>query len=107
MYHNVQRFALLLKVDIFFQVFLLIGTAIIAQTTSFQIVCIIMSILIAGSLVLSRIAITRESHWMMGVFLLLQLFLFACDAYILVGLFDYAFSDLWFAGIVYGKLKCL
>jgi hypothetical protein len=103
MYHAVQKFELVLKIDIFFQVFLLIGVAIITEKTSFRVVCIIMTFLMASSLVFSRIAITRESHWMMGIFLFLQLMLFACDVYSMVGLFQYPSTDLWYIGIVYGK----
>lgn len=102
MYRTVQKFELMLKIDIFFQVFLLIGVAIITNKTSFRVICSIMAFLMAGSLVLSRIAITRESHWMMSVFLTLQLILFACDAYSLVGLCQYSGPDLWYIGVVYG-----
>jgi lysylphosphatidylglycerol synthetase-like protein (DUF2156 family) len=103
MYHNVQWFALLLKIDIFFEVVLLICTAIVTNRTIFRIICIIMAILVAVSLIFSRVAITKESNWMMIVFLLLQIALFSSNLYSLVGLFEYSPQDLWFTGIVYGK----
>lgn len=102
MYHNVQWFALVLKVDIFFQVVLLIGVTIITQRVIFRIITSTMSVLIAAGLLLSRIAITRESHWMMCIFLLLQLLLLACNAYCMIGLL--AYEDLWNVGIAYGEL---
>jgi uncharacterized membrane protein len=102
MYHSVQWFALWLKIDIFFEVVLLIGTAIVTNQTSFRVICIIMAILVAMSLVFSRIAITKESKWMMFVFLFLQITLLSCNIYSLVGLFQYATTDLWYIGIVYG-----
>ncbi|CAO3642408.1 unnamed protein product [Mucor hiemalis] len=103
MYHNVQWFALLLKIDIFFQVFLLVGVAIIsvARLPVFTF-SIIMCTIMPCSMILSRFAITKESHWMMLIFILFQLILFGSVAYFLVGLFQFPADDLWFAGIVYG-----
>lgn len=103
MYHKVQWFALLLKIDIFFQVFLLVGVAIISTTRlSIFIFSIIMCIAMPCSMVLSRYAITKESHWMMLVFILFQLIMFSSVIYFLAGLFQFPADDLWFAGIVYG-----
>ncbi|KAG2211647.1 hypothetical protein INT47_008744, partial [Mucor saturninus] len=99
MYHNVQRFALVLKVDIFFQVMLLIGVAIITGHLIFCILALVLAVLIAVGLFISRIAITRESRWLMYMFLSLQLALLACNIYCIIGLFDY--DDLWNIGIIY------
>lgn len=103
MYQSVQWFALLLKIDIFFQVFLLLGAAIVSDTLPFRLFTIFMAIFIASSMVLSRIAITRESSWMMLIFIALQVVLLGSDIYTLIGLFQYPPLDLWFAGIVYGN----
>lgn len=103
MYHNVQWFALLLKIDIFFQVFLLVGVAIISTTRlSIFVFSIIMCLAMPCSMVLSRYAITKESRWMMLIFILFQLIMFSSVVYFLVGLFQFPADDLWFAGIVYG-----
>jgi hypothetical protein len=110
MYHNVQWFALWLKIDIYFEIVLLISTAIVTKRIGFQVICIIMALLVSISLIFSRIAITKESNWMMFVFLFLQIVLLACNVYSLVGLFEYSTADLWFTGIVYGKFmlyRCL
>ncbi|KAG2211429.1 hypothetical protein INT46_004717 [Mucor plumbeus] len=101
MYHNVQWFALWLKIDIYFEIVLLISTAIVTKRIGFQVICIIMALLVSISLIFSRIAITKESNWMMFVFLFLQIVLLACNVYSLVGLFEYSTADLWFTGIVY------
>lgn len=105
MYHDVQRFALVLKVDIFFQIFLLIGAVIVTQRSVFRILAIVLCVFLAIGLMISRIAITRESHWMMGIFLLLQGLLLACSIYCFVGLFEYPLADVWYIGVVYGNLK--
>ncbi|KAK4515744.1 uncharacterized protein ATC70_010697 [Mucor velutinosus] len=101
MYHTVQWFALWLKIDIYFEVVLLICTAIVTKRLVFQIICIVMVLLVSLSLIFSRIAITKESNWMMFVFLFLQMVLLACNTYSLIGLFEYSTVDLWFTGIVY------
>lgn len=103
MYHNVQRFALVLKVDIFFQVVLLIGVAIITQRLFFRIVTIVLAVSIAVGLILSRIAITRENHWLVYIFLSLQLAILGCNIYCIVGLIQY--DNLWNIGLVYGELE--
>ncbi|KAI9273440.1 hypothetical protein EDC94DRAFT_194882 [Helicostylum pulchrum] len=101
LYHDVQRFALILKVDIFFQVFLLIGTTIISQKIEFVVISVALSILLAIGLMFARVAVSRESRWMMAVFLLLQTFLLACDVYCFIGLFQYPLTDIWYIGVVY------
>ncbi|KAL9560102.1 hypothetical protein PS6_000436 [Mucor atramentarius] len=101
MYHAVQCFALWLKIDIYFEIVLLICTAIVTKRLAFQIICIVMVLLVSASLVFSRIAITKESNWMMFVFLFLQMVLLACNVYSLIGLFEYSVADLWFTGIIY------
>ncbi|KAG2236072.1 hypothetical protein INT48_006088, partial [Thamnidium elegans] len=101
LYHDVQRFALILKVDIFFQVFLLIGTTIISQNIIFVIISVALSVLLAIGLMFARVAISRESRWMMAVFLLLQVFLLACDIYCFLGLFQYPLTEIWYIGVVY------
>ncbi|GAA5796909.1 hypothetical protein HPULCUR_002287 [Helicostylum pulchrum] len=101
LYHDVQRFALILKVDIFFQVFLLIGTTIISQKIEFVVISVALSILLAIGLMFARVAVSRESRWMMAVFLLLQAFLLACDVYCFIGLFQYPLTDIWYIGVVY------
>lgn len=103
MYHNVQRFALVLKVDIFFQVILLICVAIITRHLIFCIITLVLAVLIAVGLFISRIAITRENRWLMYIFLFLQLGLLASNIYCIIGLFDY--KDLWNIGIIYCELK--
>jgi len=105
MYHAVQCFALWLKIDIYFQIVLLICTAIVTKRLAFQIICIVMVLLVSASLVFSRIAITKESNWMMFVFLFLQMVLLACNVYSLIGLFEYSVADLWFTGIIYGNSR--
>lgn len=107
MYHNVQWFALWLKIDIYFEIVLLICTAIVTKRIGFQIICIIMALLVSISSIFSRIAITKESNWMMFVFLFLQMILSACNVYSLVSLFEYSTADLWFTGIIYGKFLLL
>lgn len=102
MYHCVQCFALVLKINIFFQVLFLISTSIITHNYVFRIITAVMSGIIMISIVFSRISITRESHWMMCIFLAFQLILLICIAYCIVGLFQY--SDLWTIGMVYCKL---
>lgn len=104
LYHDVQRFALILKVNIFFQVFLLIGTTIISQKIVFVVISVALSILLAIGLMFARVAISRESRWMMAVFLLLQAFLLACDIYCFIGLFEYPLTDIWYIGVVYGNV---
>lgn len=105
MYHAVQCFALWLKIDIYFQIVLLICTAIVTKRLAFQIICIVMVLLVSASLVFSRISITKESNWMMFVFLFLQMVLLACNVYSLIGLFEYSVADLWFTGIIYGNSR--
>ncbi|KAL9556755.1 hypothetical protein MBANPS3_001736 [Mucor bainieri] len=101
MYHTVQCFALWLKIDIYFEIVLLICTAIATKRLAFQIICIVMVLLVSLSLIFSRIAITKESNWMMFVFLFLQVMLLSCNVYSLIGLFEYSTADLWFTGIIY------
>ncbi|KAI8638936.1 hypothetical protein BD408DRAFT_422324 [Parasitella parasitica] len=101
MYQNVQWFALWLKIDIYFEIVLLIFTTVVSKRLGFQIICIIMTILVSVSLIFARFAITRESNWMMFAFLFLQVMLLVCNIYSLVGLFEYSAVDLWFTGIVY------
>ncbi|OAD03702.1 hypothetical protein MUCCIDRAFT_163257 [Mucor lusitanicus CBS 277.49] len=101
MYHTVQCFALWLKIDIYFEIVLLICTAIATKRLAFQIICIVMVLLVSLSLIFSRIAITKESNWMLFIFLFLQIMLLACNVYSLIGLFEYSTADLWFTGIIY------
>lgn len=103
MYHTVQCFALWLKIDIYFEIVLLICTAIATKRLAFQIICIVMVLLVSLSLIFSRIAITKESNWMLFIFLFLQIMLLACNVYSLIGLFEYSTADLWFTGIIYGN----
>lgn len=102
MYRDVQWFALLLKIDIFFEVVLLICAAVVTTLIGFRIICIVMATLAAASLIFGRIAVSKESNWMMYVFQFLQLVLFTCFVYSLVGLLKYSNQNLWFTGIVYG-----
>ncbi|GAA5806765.1 hypothetical protein MFLAVUS_000113 [Mucor flavus] len=107
LYHDVQRFALILKVNIFFQLFLLIGTTIISRKIAFVVISVAFSILLAIGLMFARVAISRESRWMMSVFLLLQVFLLACDIYCFIGLFEYPLTDIWHIGVVYETMMIL
>lgn len=101
MFYKVQWLEFWLKVDIFFELVLIVFVAAITTNLVFRILCIIMAFFIAIGLVMARIAISYESQWMMFGFLFLQLLLFLCNVYSLFGLFLY--SDKWFTGIIFGN----
>ncbi|KAI9344748.1 hypothetical protein BD770DRAFT_397419 [Pilaira anomala] len=100
-YHSVQKFALILKIDIFFQIFFMVSVVAIANELIFIFICIGLAVMLSIGLILSRVAITRESNWLMAIFLLLQVLLLVCDIYCMVGLFRYPWDAVWYIGVGY------
>ncbi|KAI8076680.1 uncharacterized protein B0P05DRAFT_135377 [Gilbertella persicaria] len=109
MYNIVQWFALLLKIDIFFEVFIMICTAIVTSAFNYRILCCIMVPVLIVSLILARIAITKENHGMMFIFLFSQVILFAMNIYSSIELLRYSPENQWFAGIsyVFASMICI
>lgn len=103
MFYKVQWLEFWLKVDIFFELVLIIFVSIITTDAIFQILCIVMTLFVAMGLILARIAISYESQWMMFTFLFIQLLLFLCNVYSLFGLLSYSEKERWFTGIIFGN----
>ncbi|KAI8886482.1 hypothetical protein K501DRAFT_269837 [Backusella circina FSU 941] len=86
MYHEAQWFTLSLKIDMFFQATLLICAATASRFVYAIVICALLAVVNIFSLLISRLAIAKESHWM-----------------ILVMLFKY--STVWATGVIYAFLS--
>jgi hypothetical protein len=103
MYHEAQWFTLSLKIDMFFQAILLICGAIASNFVYTHVICALLTVVNILSLLISRLAIAKESHWMMYIFLFSQFLLLCWVIFSLAMLFKY--PTVWATGVIYGKLN--
>ncbi|KAI8375798.1 hypothetical protein BD560DRAFT_391930 [Blakeslea trispora] len=107
MYNVVQWFALMLKIDTFFEIVLMGCATVAAKTIYYRVLGCSMILLLTFALVLARIAITKESRWMMCLFLGIQICLLALNILLLADLLDNSIEMQWFAGIGYVVSSCI
>ncbi|KAI8368021.1 hypothetical protein EDC96DRAFT_506080 [Choanephora cucurbitarum] len=107
MYNTVQWFALMLKIDTFFEVVLMGCTAIAIRSTTYRVIGGTMVVVLTLALIMARVAITRESRWMMCFFLVTQVGLLAINIFILTELLGASQEMQWFAGIGYVLASCV
>ncbi|OBZ87801.1 hypothetical protein A0J61_04150 [Choanephora cucurbitarum] len=107
MYNTVQWFALMLKINTFFEVVLMGCAAIATSLTIYRVIGGTMVVVLTFALIMARVAITKESRWMMCFFLVTQIGLLAINIFILTELLDASQEMQWFAGIAYVVASCV
>ncbi|KAI8146621.1 hypothetical protein BJV82DRAFT_599208 [Fennellomyces sp. T-0311] len=100
MYYTVQCFTLMIKIDIFFEVLLLVFYAVCANiNTALWAAATVLAILCVFALFIGRMAISEERHWMMSLFSLFQGAIIFVNLAVMVMITDPA--DVWYTLSIY------
>ncbi|KAG2223410.1 hypothetical protein INT45_001716, partial [Circinella minor] len=101
MYYTVQCFTLMIKIDIFFEVLLLVFYAVCAnQVKALWIAATVLTLICLITLLLGREAIAKEKHWMMSLFSLFQGGIIFINLGVMAMVTDT--KDVWYTLSIYG-----
>ncbi|KAI8344353.1 hypothetical protein BC941DRAFT_408430 [Chlamydoabsidia padenii] len=107
MYFTVSCFSLILKIDTFFQVFIMVFYTVLGATDDDPLSWVpgVMALLCLFGLFLARNAVSDESHWKMALFLVIQVAFIGVNGWML---YKHTFNtDPWFIIFFYASTSIL